>query len=159
MNNKKCLESIHLSTQTHFANQKQINDSLLAVQENQSAQLARQIPDQSLTLRKEKLLQEVLSENCVLTVHNATVVDGGVTGWKQILDDLPFRQNFTKQPFRNGILKNIELTGGKYMSTVSFKTKHQRDLFFRSVEKKDTQVKFYHSFPIQYRAANKDFHA
>ena len=42
-------------------------------------------------------------------------------------------------PLRNShyTLKNINLTGGKQMSTVNFETKYKRDLFYKAVEKKN----------------------
>ena len=69
---KKLLDSIHSNTQTHFANQTQVNNSLLEVQKTQTAQLAKQIPDPYLAYQRDKLLQDVQRENCVLKVLSST---------------------------------------------------------------------------------------
>ena len=45
------------------------------------------------------------------------------------------------------------------MSTVTFPTRYQRDLFYKAVEKREERLKFFFSYPLQYRAANKIFRA
>ena len=157
--NKKLIDEINKNAQTHQANQTQINQTLLQMQKTQAEQLAKQTPDPSQTYQRNQLLQDVQREGCVLTIQNSTVTDSGTAGWNQILDNLRFRQNFMKEPFNTGVLKNINLPGGKQMSTVTFSTRYQCDLFYKAVEKRDQPLKFFFSYQVQYRAANKLFRA
>merc|ERR1712059_193005 len=64
-----------------------------------------------------------------------------------------------KTPFQLGTLKHRTNPDGKTISTVTFANRTTRDLFHRSIEKKNATIKFFLSHPIEYRAANKQFRA
>jgi hypothetical protein len=88
---------------------------------------------------------------------NCNEASTGTEGWNKLQDTMKFRQGFSKASFSQGVLKHVTNAQGKVMSTVTFPTRIMRDLFHRSVEKKDSQYRFYFSYPLQYRAANKQF--
>jgi hypothetical protein len=88
---------------------------------------------------------------------NCNEASTGTEGWNKLQDTMKFRQGFSKAPFAQGVLKHVTNGQGKVMSTVTFPTRIMRDLFHRNVEKKDSPLRFYFSYPLQYRAANKQF--
>ena len=67
------------------------------------------------------------------------------------MTNLRFRNGFDADKFSSGVLKSIVLPGNTKFTTVTFKSKTERDLFFRNVEKKDQNIKFFESYPPNYR--------
>ena len=112
-------------------------------------------PDQNTSHQRQKIYEDLQRENCVLAIQNSTTTEDGKTGWINLSNTFKFRNNFSKDQFTSGILKTITLPGNKKTSTVTFVTKLEGDLYFRNVEKKYQPIKFFESYPINYRTPNK----
>ena len=153
------LSQLQTSSQEYMAKQTTINDRIMEVQQAQAIQLKENTPDPSTALLRSKLLEAVQREGCALIVSNGTTTETGTTGWSTILNSIAFRPNFTKVPFSLGTLKHRTNSDGKVISTVTFENRATRDLFHKAVEKKGATTKFFLSYPIEYRAANKHFRA
>ena len=72
------------------------------------------------------------------------------------MTNLKFRNGFDADKFSSGVLKSIILPENTNFTTVTFKSKTERDLFFRNIKKKDQNIKLFESYPPNYRQANKD---
>ena len=102
---------------------------------------AQHFPDPSTTHQRQMLGEEVQRENCVLTIANCTETLDGKPGWLQLMTNLRFRNGFDADKFGSGVLKSIILPGNTRFTTVTFKSKNERYLFFRNEEKKRTKLK------------------
>ena len=149
--NKKLLEKVFESTQEQIKTQHDLNNTLLEIQVKQ----AQNFPDPQTSQQRQRLYEDLQRENCVLTIQNCTETLDGKPGWTNLLTKCKFRNNFSHENFPSGVLQTRLLSGGRSSTTVTFLTKKERDLFYRNVDKKDQNMKFYESYPIQYRSANK----
>ncbi len=130
-----------------------MSNTLRNIQEKQT----ESTPDPHIEKQKKDLLASLKTENCVLTVHNCQDNLEGTEGWKTILSQCQFRNNFKASDFQNASINTTFLSGNRKSTSVTFQSKEDRDSFLWNVEKKNQKIQFYESFPIRYRAANKAF--
>ena len=121
----------------------------------ETPQEAQNSPDPQTSQQRQRLYEDLQRENCVLTIQNCTETLNGKPGWTNVLTKCKFRNNFSHENFPSGVLQTRQLSGGRTSTTVTFLTKTERDLFYRNVDKKDQPMKFFESYPVQYRSANK----
>ena len=72
------------------------------------------------------------------------------------MENLQFRNGFDASKFGSGVLKTTILPRETRFTTIMFRSKHERDLFSRNVEKKNQTIKFFDSHPQPYRQPNKE---
>ena len=92
----------------------------------------------------------------MLTVTGCTETTEGKTGWLRLMENLQFRNGFDAIKFSSGVLKSTILPCETRFTTVTFKSKHEGDLFSRNVEKKNQTIRFFYSHPQPYRQPNKE---
>ena len=71
------------------------------------------------------------------------------------MENLKFRNGFDASKFGSGILKTLMLPHENRITTVTFSSKHERELFSRNVERKNQPLNFFDSYPQPYRQPSK----
>ena len=106
--------------------------------------------DPSTAHQRKRLYEDLQRENCVLTIQGCTETKEGMEGWNSVLESCTFRNGYTKNKFKTGILRTILLPKQVKFTTVTFESNSQREQFSRNLEKKEQTLRFFDSHPQPY---------
>ena len=123
----KHLQASEENTKTIIESNQQLTKTLAEVHSGTS----RNFLDPNTSDLRQKLAEDLQRENFVLTVSGCTET-------------------------QEGAFKTIVLPRETKFTTVTFKSKIERDLFSGNVDKKVQTIKFFNSHPQTYRQPNKD---
>ena len=144
---QKYTEATESNTKTIIESNQQLTKTLAEIHQTTS----KTPHDPNTANLRQKLNEDLERENCVLTITGSTETVEGKTGWLK----LQFRNGFDASKFGSGILKTVMLPHENRFTTLTFVSKHERDLFSRNIERKNQPLKFFDSYPQPYRQPSK----